>query len=75
MALISVHVLVVKKISCQGRKNVITHNVMYNYNLDMRFTFVYSGWVGSANDSRVFENAIMSDKMVFLGWLKIGIYI
>ena len=25
---------------------------------DMMFTFVYTGWEGTANDSRVFSNAI-----------------
>jgi hypothetical protein len=34
-------------------------------NFDMHFTFVYFGWEGSANDSRVFENAILSVDMVF----------
>jgi hypothetical protein len=34
-------------------------------NFDMHFAFVYSGWGGSANDFRVFENAILSDDMVF----------
>ena len=55
----------VKKTSCRGRKHVITQNVMCAVNFDMRFIFVYSGWEGSANDSRVFENAILSHDMVF----------
>jgi hypothetical protein len=37
-------------------------------NFDMHFTFVYFGWEGSANDSRVFENTILSVDMVF-PWL------
>ena len=54
-----------KKTSCHGRKHVITQNLMCAVNFDMCFTFVYSRWEGSANDSRVFENAILSDDMVF----------
>ena len=46
----------VKKTSCRGRKHVITQNVMCAVNFDMRFIFVYFGWEGSANDSRVFES-------------------
>jgi hypothetical protein len=44
---------------------VITQNVMCACDFDMKFTFVYSGWEGSANDSRVFEKAIISDKHMF----------
>ena len=40
-------------------------------NFDMRFTFVYSGLEGSANDSKAFENTILSDDMVF-PWLVEG---
>ena len=35
------------------------------WNFDIRFIFVYFGWEGSANDFKVFENAILSDDMVF----------
>ena len=60
-----------KKTSYHGRKHVITQNVMCAVNFDMRFTFVYSGLEGSANDSRAFENTILSDDMVF-PWLVEG---
>ena len=44
---------------------MITQNVMCACNFDMKFTFVCSGWEGSANDSRVFEKAITSNKHMF----------
>ena len=44
---------------------MITQNVMCACNFDMKFTFVCSGWEGSANDLRVFEKAITSDKHMF----------
>uniref|UniRef100_A0A2N9E563 DDE Tnp4 domain-containing protein n=1 Tax=Fagus sylvatica TaxID=28930 RepID=A0A2N9E563_FAGSY len=59
--------------SCRGRKHVITQNVMCACNFDMKFTFVCSGWEGSANDSRVFEKAITSDKHMF-PWPAAGSY-
>uniref|UniRef100_A0A2N9IWU0 DDE Tnp4 domain-containing protein n=1 Tax=Fagus sylvatica TaxID=28930 RepID=A0A2N9IWU0_FAGSY len=62
---VSATIPTVKKTSCRGRKHVITQNVMCAMNFDMHFAFVYSGWGGSANDFRVFENAILSDDMVF----------
>ena len=44
---------------------MITQNVICAYNFDIKFTFVCSGWEGSANDSRVFEKAITSGKHMF----------
>ena len=42
----------------RDRKSLITTNVLYVSNMDMQFTFVHGGWKGSANDLRVFEEAI-----------------
>ena len=44
---------------------MITQNVMCVCNFDMKFIFVCSGWEGNANDSRVFEKVITSDKYMF----------
>ncbi|XP_019429998.1 PREDICTED: uncharacterized protein LOC109337448 [Lupinus angustifolius] len=41
-----------------GRKVLITQNVLAVCNFDMLFTFVYSGWEGTTNDSRVFLDAL-----------------
>ncbi|GAV60401.1 LOW QUALITY PROTEIN: DDE_4 domain-containing protein, partial [Cephalotus follicularis] len=46
----------VKKTVCfRGRKSIVTQNVMCTCNFNMEFTFVYYGWKGTANDSRVFR--------------------
>ena len=42
----------------RDRKSLITTNVLCVSNMDMQFTFVHGGWKGSANDLRVFEEAI-----------------
>ena len=40
------------------RKGMTTQNVMAACDFDMRFTFVMSGWPGSAHDMTVFKDAI-----------------
>ncbi|XP_019433068.1 PREDICTED: uncharacterized protein LOC109339964 [Lupinus angustifolius] len=47
-----------KQTTFRGRKVLITQNVLAVCNFDMLFTFVYSGWEGTANDSRVFLDAL-----------------
>ena len=42
----------------RDRQSDITQNVMCACNFDMRFTYVHSGWEGSANDSRVMQDAL-----------------
>ena len=37
---------------------LVTQNVLAVCDFDMLFTFVYSGWEGTANDSRVFLDAL-----------------
>ncbi|KAG6506640.1 hypothetical protein ZIOFF_031967 [Zingiber officinale] len=44
--------------SFRGRKVIVTQNVMLACDFDMLFTFVYTGWEGTANDSRVFIDAL-----------------
>ncbi|GAB2285387.1 hypothetical protein Dimus_039701 [Dionaea muscipula] len=43
----------------RGRKQQMTQNVMLACDFDMKFTFVYTGWEGAANDSRVFIDAVI----------------
>ncbi|KAL0015455.1 hypothetical protein SO802_002524 [Lithocarpus litseifolius] len=57
----------------RDRKSLITTNVLCVCNMDMQFTFVHSGWKGSANDSRVFEEAISDQKHGF-PWPPTGSY-
>ncbi|XP_030930823.1 putative nuclease HARBI1 [Quercus lobata] len=47
-----------KLVSYRNRKATITHNIMCACDFDMKFTFVYMGWEGTANDSRVFLDAL-----------------
>ncbi|XP_038699618.1 uncharacterized protein LOC119996910 [Tripterygium wilfordii] len=47
-----------KLTACRGRKSIVTSNVMCACDFNMMFTFVYTGWEGTANDSRVFLDAI-----------------
>ena len=49
----------------KDRRSDITQNVMCACNFDMRFTYVHSGWEGSANDSRVMQNALGHAKYEF----------
>ena len=42
----------------RDRRSDITQNVMCACNFDMRFTYVHSGWEGSANDSQVMQDAL-----------------
>ncbi|KAL2518335.1 hypothetical protein Adt_14582 [Abeliophyllum distichum] len=47
-----------RQTSFRGRKTNITQNVMLVFDFDMKFSFVYTGWEGTANDSRVFVDAV-----------------
>ena len=49
----------------------ITHNIMCACDFDMKFTFVYMGWEGTANDSRVFLDALQRPENNF-PWLPFG---
>ncbi|KAL0002565.1 hypothetical protein SO802_016346 [Lithocarpus litseifolius] len=42
----------------RDRRSDITQNVMCACNFDMQFTYVHSGWEGSANDSRVMQDIL-----------------
>ncbi|KAG6501296.1 hypothetical protein ZIOFF_041175 [Zingiber officinale] len=44
--------------SFRGRKVIITQNVMLVCDFNMLFAFVYTGWEGTTNDSRVFIDAL-----------------
>ncbi|WVZ86523.1 hypothetical protein U9M48_033285 [Paspalum notatum var. saurae] len=49
-----------KRIPYLNRHRETSQNVLAICNFDMRFTFVLSGWPGSAHDMRVFKDAITS---------------
>jgi len=47
-----------KRVPYLNRHNETSQNVLAVCDFDMRFTFVLSGWPGSAHDMRVFKDAI-----------------
>ncbi|KAH7861959.1 hypothetical protein Vadar_033047 [Vaccinium darrowii] len=49
----------------RGRKGTKTQNVMVVCSFDMKFTFVYPGWEGSAHDGRVFLAAVTNPAFMF----------
>nr|XP_023906296.1 uncharacterized protein LOC112018017 [Quercus suber] len=55
------------------RRSDITQNVMCACNFDMRFTYVRTGWEGSANDSRVLQDALGHAEYEF-PWPPRGLY-
>lgn len=62
---ISASVLAEKQISCRDRKATITQNVMCACDFNMMFTYVYSGWEGSAHDSKILLDAITNQNAEF----------
>ena len=54
-----------KQTSCRSRKTTITQNVMCICDFNMLFTYVYSGWEGSAHDSKVFLDALTNQNANF----------
>ncbi|KAM6584315.1 hypothetical protein CsatB_011317 [Cannabis sativa] len=50
-----------KQLAYRGRKVDVTQNVMAACSFNMMFTYVYAGWEGTANDSRVLQDAIRKD--------------
>lgn len=70
---IKAHVPASRQTSFRGRKQIITQNVMCCCDFDMKFTFVYAGWEGTANDSRVFMNAVGNEENNF-PWAPEGTY-
>ncbi|XP_050896851.1 uncharacterized protein LOC127103649 isoform X2 [Lathyrus oleraceus] len=62
---ISASVPAEKQISCRDRKATITQNVMCACDFNMMFTYVYSGWEGSAHDSKILLDAITNQNAEF----------
>ncbi|XP_062103644.1 protein ALP1-like [Humulus lupulus] len=50
-----------KQLAYRGRKVDVTQNVMATCSFNMMFTYVYAGWEGTTNDSRVLLDAIRKD--------------
>ncbi|KAL3720411.1 hypothetical protein ACJRO7_005259 [Eucalyptus globulus] len=54
-----------QQIPYRGRRGNTTQNVLCVCSFDMKFTFVYSGWEGSANDCRVLSAALATPQLQF----------
>ena len=55
-----------EQIPYRGKKTDPTQNVMCACSFDMRFTFVLTGWEGTANDARVFIECVNNPENKFL---------
>ena len=47
------------------KKLYLTENVLAICSHDMMFTFMYTGWEGTANDARVFYDAVVRSENKF----------
>ncbi|XP_039162381.1 putative nuclease HARBI1 isoform X2 [Eucalyptus grandis] len=54
-----------QQIRFRNRKGITTQNVLCVCSFDMKFTFVYAGWEGSANDCRVLSAALETPRLQF----------
>ena len=49
----------------RGRKGYPTINVLAACTFDLKFTYVLTGWEGTASDSRIIKNALTrEDKLI-----------
>lgn len=55
---IAAHISAVDQAPFRNRKGYLSQNVLAGCTLDLYFFYVLPGWEGSANDSRVLDNAI-----------------
>lgn len=54
-----------KQVPYRRRKGYCTQNVIAAWDFDMKFTFVWAAWEGTAHDSRIFNEAIHSSHLCF----------
>lgn len=45
----------------RGRKHYTTQNVMAAVDFDLKFTYVFAGWEGSAHDALILADALERD--------------
>jgi DDE superfamily endonuclease len=50
-----------ERAAARNRKGLLTQNCLMACSFDLRFTYVLSGWEGSAADALVFQNARRTD--------------
>ncbi|CAA0805924.1 Unknown protein [Striga hermonthica] len=59
--------------SYRCRKGILAQNVMVACDFECKFTFVLSGWEGSANDARIFQETLR-DPAIDFPWAPPGKY-
>ena len=52
----------------QNRKGFISQNCLFCCMFNLHFSYVLSGWEGSAADARVYHDAITTDLIIPDGW-------
>lgn len=62
---IAAHAPASKRTAYRGRKVALAQNVLAACSFDLKFTFVYPGWEGSATDSRVLSDALTRPDVSF----------
>lgn len=45
----------------RGRKGYPTQNVLAACTFDLKFTYILTGWEGTASDSRIIKNALIRE--------------
>lgn len=50
----------------RGRKGYPTINVLASCTFDLKFTYVLTGWEGTASDSRIIKNALTRDDKLLI---------
>ncbi len=52
------------RIACINRKGYTSQNCIFCCSFNLLFTYVLTGWEGSASDARVYQNAIDTDLVI-----------
>ena len=68
---INAHAPACKSTAYRDRSSDISQTIMCACNFEMRFKYVHAGWEGSAQDSRVMQEALGDPRFQF-SWLPRG---
>ena len=52
----------------QNLKGFVSQNCLFACSFDLKFTYTYTGWEGSATDARVYEEARQNDLIIPEGY-------
>ena len=57
-----------RRLACINRKGFTSQNCLFSCSFDLLFTYVLTGWEGSASDACVYQSAIDNDLIIPAGW-------